>query len=1332
MSVSAGIERLHGFFERAALRWPDAVAIDVPPGRHRPGRQLITYAELARQAQAIARVLAPLVTSDAIVAILASRDSPAVYAGQLGVLMAGAAYTCLDPAFPDQQLRDTLSDAGAVALLADAPGGARLRGLRFTHPPVIDLDSTIREASIDPGQRPAPVWLTPRSLAYVIYTSGTTGRPKGVMIEHAGIANLVSANLEAFPLGPGDRVGQSSSLAYDSSIEETWLALASGATLVVVDDDTVRLGPDLVAWLRHEHIHVLCPPPTLLRTTGCHDPAAALPELRLLYVGGEALPEDVAHRWGRGRQLVNGYGPTEATVTAIRERVLDAGAVAIGTPVARVRAWVLNETGDEAVGSERGELCLGGVGLARGYRHLPDLTEKKFPVHPRLGRIYRTGDLAHQASDGRFFYHGRLDSLVKMRGYRIELEAVEARLAECEGVRAAACCLQGDGARQTLIAFVIPDDPRSVPSADRLRASLALVLPSYMVPSQVHVLSALPTTISGKLDRASLPIVELTGDGATHGPVTPPETALEAAIAAAFQHTLHLREPVSVHHDFFRDLGGDSLGAAMLVSLLREHPQTANIATRDVYDAPTVALLAKRASVLGRAEAPPAQAQESPPSVSAAGVAAATVVQGLWLLLELMVGAPLAYLLAFRALPWFAEGAGIVSTIVLAPLIWVTARTALVPVAVVLTLTTKRLLIGRYRPRRDRAWSSFYVRNWVVHRMARLIPWDMLAGTEYLNTVLRLLGAQIGQRVHIHRGVDVSRGGWDLLSVGDDVTIARDGAIRLVDIDRGHIEAGAITLGDRATLDVRAGMGPNSSLSRDASLAAWSSLGSGGHVPEGERWDGIPARASGRSPSVPAIERHASALTPRTYAAALVLSRALLWWLVVLPLDLIAIAIVIGLRVDTDTAMHLLHGGAWSVSGVLLVISTAAIGVPMTLAAEAFAVRALGATRPGVISRWSWEYLRVWLTCGVLESAGTWLSGTIFWPLWLRRAGMAIGPRGEISTIIDTVPRLVELGPECFLADGIYLGGPRVDRGSVTLGRVQLGARTFVGNHAVIAGGVVVPDDVLLGVCTVANPRDMRPGSSWFGLPPIELPTREIAVADRRLTHAPGRMRYANRVFWEVLRCLLPAGPILAGLAWVIGIGAAEQTQTRLVVMLLVVPLWTFAAAATLCGVVLALKWGLLGRVRPGTHPLWSCWCSRWDFLYVAWQMYGRGLLSSLEGTLWLSWYLRAMGMTIGRRVLLGYGFAQVVDPDMLVLEDETTVSAMFQAHTFEDRVLKIDRIYVRRGASVADGTVPLYGADIGPGAHVAAHSVVMKRERLMPATWYEGAPTRRVERPPP
>src|SRR5262252_1208533 len=308
---------LHQFFERTATRWPDRPAIDVPPGAGRPHRRVLTYAEVEEQANALAAFLSPLVSGESVIAILLPRASEFLYIAQLAVLKAGAAYTCIEPAFPDEQARAILADSEAVAVLTDAAGMAATARLGFDQERVFDTAEVVRQSGHLLAAPATPDWLTPNSLAYIIYTSGTTGRPKGVMIEHASISNLVSADLEEFKLTPDERVSQNSSPAYDSSVEEIWFAFAAGATLVVMDEQTTRIGPDLVPWLRRENITVFCPPPTLLRTTGCEDPQKLLPRLSLVYVGGEALTADVADRWAPGRRLENGYGPTECTVTAL-------------------------------------------------------------------------------------------------------------------------------------------------------------------------------------------------------------------------------------------------------------------------------------------------------------------------------------------------------------------------------------------------------------------------------------------------------------------------------------------------------------------------------------------------------------------------------------------------------------------------------------------------------------------------------------------------------------------------------------------------------------------------------------------------------------------------------------------------------------------------------------------------------------------------------------------------------------------------------------------------------------------------------------------------------
>ena len=269
---------LHEFFRRAARCSPGHVAIEVPPSLGRSARRAITYAELDRASDALAASLREVVTQECVVAILLPRTSEHIYLAQLGVMKAGAAYVCIDPTFPDAQVGHILDDAAPVAVLTDAAGLVRVRTVRPDVGPVRDVVGWAARA-VHSAVPPTPAWLSPQSLAYLIYTSGTTGRPKGVMIEHAGIANLIRGDQTTFPVSPNDRVGQNSSCAYDSSVEEIWMALASGATLVVMDDETTRLGPDLVPWLRAEGVTIFCPPPTLLRSTGCEDPERELPSL---------------------------------------------------------------------------------------------------------------------------------------------------------------------------------------------------------------------------------------------------------------------------------------------------------------------------------------------------------------------------------------------------------------------------------------------------------------------------------------------------------------------------------------------------------------------------------------------------------------------------------------------------------------------------------------------------------------------------------------------------------------------------------------------------------------------------------------------------------------------------------------------------------------------------------------------------------------------------------------------------------------------------------------------------------------------------------------------
>jgi non-ribosomal peptide synthetase-like protein len=579
--------------------------------------------------------------------------------------------------------------------------------------------------------------------------------------------------------------------------------------------------------------------------------------------------------------------------------------------------------------------------------------------------------------------------------------------------------------------------------------------------------------------------------------------------------------------------------------------------------------------------------------------------------------------------------------------------------------------------------------------------------------------------VHVHRGVDLSEGGWDLLDIGDDVTLGQDASVRLTEFDDGHLVVGPVLVGAGATVDTRAGLSPGSTMAGGSFLTALSWLPPGGQVPAGACWDGVPAAPAGVAPPAPdpAPSRTWSPTVHGLAQLAAVGGARLLGWV---PLTVAALLVAWAAPASADRLVGWLWGSVSAGWTAVIVLLIPVVVLPISLLVQALALRLAGPVPRGVLDRWGPQALRLWQKTGAVAGAERWLSGSLFWPPWLRLAGMRIGRRSEISTLIDTLPETVAVGDESFFADGIYFCQPRYHRGTITVAETNLGGHTFLGNHAVVPAGHAFPDDYFVGVATVADAAAATPGGNWFGHPPMALPRRAVVTADRHLTYEPDTLRFATRLFWELARFALPVLPWALVLAWLRGLSLATNAGVApATVALVVAPLATAALLALPCLAVVILKWLLLGRVRPGQHAFWSCWCGRWDFLYVAWSQWARGTLAQLEGTLLLNAFLRLTGMHIGRRVGLGAGFAQVVDPDMLHFAGDATVNCHFQAHSFEDRILKIGRIHIRAGATVGRNAVVFYGADVGAETQVLPHSVVMKGDALTGGHTYGGHPAR-------
>jgi pristinamycin I synthase-3/4 len=546
---------VHELFHLRAAAMPEAVALV-------QGNLSLTYGELSNRAGRLAGLLRSLgVGPEVRVGLLLDR-SPDLIVGILGILQAGGAYVPLDPEHPETRLRHIVEDS-RMPVLVTRPELAR------------SLPSGVSTVLIDDDENGQTVEAPTADLAYVIYTSGSTGVPKGVLVGHGPLANAIGFSVRRYGLTPADRVLQFASISFDASLEEIFAALVSGATLVLRDDAMLESPRHLLDAAGSLGVTVLSLP-----TAYWHKAVAALAagearwpsSIRLVSIGGERAQAEPLAKWLAlglaGVELVNVYGPTEATIGCTHAALRDAEPeVPIGRPYANARVYLLGADLQPVPAGSTGELAVGGVVLARGYLGMPALTAERFvpdPFHEVPGaRMYRTGDLAAHRPDGILEFRGRVDAQVKVRGFRIELGEIEAALSRHSGVREAVVVAREHEGETVLAGYVVPGEPR--PTAGDLHRFLREQLPAYMVPPALVLLDRLPLTVHGKVDLEALPIPERMAGAESEA--LPPRDALELRLVRLWEELLSV-QPIGVGDDFF-ELGGHSLTAVQLVARLQ-------------------------------------------------------------------------------------------------------------------------------------------------------------------------------------------------------------------------------------------------------------------------------------------------------------------------------------------------------------------------------------------------------------------------------------------------------------------------------------------------------------------------------------------------------------------------------------------------------------------------------------------------------------------------------------------------------------------------------------------------------------------------------------------
>jgi amino acid adenylation domain-containing protein len=579
----SGDALVHRRFEERAAAAPEAPAVVC-------GGAALAYGELALRADRIARTLRRAGAGRGSRVGVVAAPAAETVAAVLGVLKAGAAYVPFDPAYPPGRLAATLADARVAAVLTPA---ARAGVLPADGPRRILLEEAVSEAAAAPAAA-RPAGPGPDDAAYVIYTSGSTGEPRGVEVSHRSLAASTAARDDHYT-DPPERYLLLSSFAFDSSVAGIFWTLASGGTLVLLEEGPRGGLLDVPAVIARESVTHLLAIPSLYALVLREASAGSLASLRAAIVAGEACPKELVRRHHDllpRVPLFNEYGPTEGTVwaTVHRCRPDDPGSqVPIGRPVAHARVYLLDARLGPAPAGVPAEVFLGGPCVARGYIGRPDLTAERFLPDPFAGdpgsRMYRTGDLARRPPGGPIEFLGRVDHQVKVRGFRIEPGEIEEALRAHPAVRDAVVVARADEAGdRRLVAYVVSGQ-EPPPAAEALRDHMRGRLPEHMVPGAVAFLQAFPLTPSGKVDRAALPEPEAEPRGDGGRPPTPVEAILAEIVAEVLG-----RERVGVLDDFF-DLGGHSLLATQVVARVREI-LGAEIPLRLIFEEPTVAGLA--------------------------------------------------------------------------------------------------------------------------------------------------------------------------------------------------------------------------------------------------------------------------------------------------------------------------------------------------------------------------------------------------------------------------------------------------------------------------------------------------------------------------------------------------------------------------------------------------------------------------------------------------------------------------------------------------------------------------------------------------------------------
>jgi len=1156
------------------------------------------------------------------------------------------------------------------------------------------------------------------------------------------------------------------------------VSIAGGAHVAIGNrpecQDIPGLGGATGVWAQRS-VTLVNAVPTLINIMTSLDADCRLPPtVRLLNLGGEACPPALVKRlWNPSLRIFNTYGPSETTVTATFQELFPDEPVTIGKPLPMYHALLLPILdGPQKSWSPvplregaEGELAIGGPCLGKGYVQRPALTIEKFIDHPLPSssgeRLYRTGDYVRLDKNLNLVFLGRIDTQVKHRGFRIELGEIEQAIAMHARVQTVAVILSSSTDR--LEAYIVVEDGEIIETRE-LRDKLRL-LPAYMQPEGFCFIPAkeMPRLPSGKINIKALQDTSAHFASLQHserqrvdpGYTIPDDGSdlsfLLQAMVAIFPQAANVN-PAS---DFFDDLGGHSLVAAMLVSKLRkdspEGSALKGIGLQAIYLHRTADRIASSLDDVADDESTfhekgktlNAQLSDHWPVSKQMYVlcSLAQVPAILFLFLIEAITILVPYLIFYVVLRDLTLGFAVLTTY--ATFVVIPPLRALVGIA------GKWITLGRARPGEYHLYGLYYYRWWLAERFVTLVDMVSIAQTPLLPALMRCMGSSVG--AHCHIGAMYVGAAFDLVSIGDDVTIGQDTVLSTSWVERGRLILAPVTIGSQTHIGSNSVLEGGSNLDEGGELGPMTMLQQGAHVPAGERWTGSPARFRGYSPDVGDM-RASRPSEIRAAAMSIVMGLSSIF---ILPIMIFAPQIPSMLLFDFAR----IPGVGWYAQTAIVAVPAAIIYMILVFV-ELFVLRwlVLGRVVECSFRTTSIYFYRKWLIDRLMD-----ISLVIFRPVYatlyvvpfLRSLGVKIGRRAEVSTARGINFELTEIGEESFIADQVLIGNEEVRRNIVTLKKTKLDKRAFLGNASLVPQGIELASNTLVGVLSCAPEIPLKEGQSCFGSPAVLMPARQRGLENHsdHLLYTPGPKKIALRLFIEGMRIIAPRVIITFGLGFGLQVfESAAHPHIGVVPTLLLLPLFYFFCkyfrqefpaieietnialsvfALPALTVFFLFKWILIGRYRCAEWPLWSINVWKSEFVTATYEALAAPFfVDMLLGTPFLGWTFRLLGVQVGARTTLLSN--DITEYDMVSIGDEAVINrhAGPQTHLFEDRVMKIGRVDIEERGCMKAYSICLPNSRIAAGGQLGSLSLVMKGETVPAKEAWEGAPIapRRVQ----